>query len=1027
MLARKRLSKGLTLSFVYVAVLTALLGLAGCASTHVASGDSPAPGKITVTTSSLPTGQTGNTYTSTLQAQGGTPPYKWSLTSGTLPAGLSLNSATGVISGTPTQSVANLSLSFTVTDSSATPLSASFTLSLTVTAASSGITITTQSLPNGQINVAYSATLAATGGTAPYTWTLTGGALAAGLTLNGATGAITGTPTAAASATALTFKVTDSSSPALTQTASLTMTIFPAGLVITTTSLPNGQVNAAYSAALTAVGGTSPYTWSLTSGTLPTGLSLNTSAGAIIGTPTASVNAVSLTFKVTDASAPALTQTVTLQLTITPAPLVITTTLLPNGEITMPYNATLAATGGTTPYTWKLTSGTLPAGLSLNAATGAITGTPTTTVTNASLTFMVSDSAVPALTKSANLTLTITGLGTFTVSVSPLRAALTTTQTLNITATTNDPAGVTWTATGGSFSSPTTATGMPVVYTAPATPGTYTVKSTSVSDGSDSASTTIYVTDLAGVYTYHNDLARDGVNAQEYALSTSNVKTSFGKLFSCQADGAIYAQPLWVANVAISGGTHNVVVAATMRDSVYVFDADATSCVTYWHMILIPSGETYGSYADVNSSDIYPDIGILGTPVIDSSSGMIYLITKTKTISTGVYHQRLHALKLADGSEPIPAVDLTSAITVPGSGDTGDSTCSSSSGSVPFCPQRLNQRPGLALLNGVVYVAWASHGDVQPYHGWLIGFNASTLTRTTTYNASPNGREAGIWMSGGAPAVDSSNNLYVITGNGDYNGTSDFGDTLLKLGTSGGLSRLDSFTPSNQASLDAVDLDFGSGASVVLVDLPGAPVPHLVVGGGKGTSGNSFAGELYVLNRDALGGYQQGPGGTDNVVQEFSFNQPIFATPAFWQNTLYIAGVFGPLKAFTLNTSTSQLNQTPVQSSSTFGFPGATPSISASGTTNGVVWAIDAGVYGTRDGQSVAAGPAILHAFDATNVATELWNSASVSGDAAGNAVKFTVPTVANGRVYVGTRGNDNTIGSGTVFGEIDVYGLKPN
>ncbi|MGB8323816.1 MAG: putative Ig domain-containing protein, partial [Candidatus Acidiferrum sp.] len=407
MLACKRHSTRLTLHLVCVALFTTMLGLAGCASTNVASGDSPAPGKITVTTSSLPTGQTGNTYTATLQVQGGTAPYKWSLTAGTLPAGLSLNSATGVISGTPTQSVTNLSLSFTVMDSSAKPQSTSVTLSLTVTAASSGIAITTQSLPNGQIGVAYSATLAASGGKSPFTWSLTGGTLPAGLILNGTTGAITGTPTAATSATALTFKVTDSSSPALTQTATLTVTIFPAGLVITTTSLPNGQVNASYSAALTAVGGTSPYTWSLTSGTLPAGLSLNGSTGAIIGTPTVAVTAAPLIFKVTDASSPALIQTVNLALTISPAALVITTTSLPNGQINTAYSATLAVSGGTGPYTWTQTSGTLPAGLTLNAASGALSGKPTAAVTNAPLTFKVTDSSVPALTQSANLTITI--------------------------------------------------------------------------------------------------------------------------------------------------------------------------------------------------------------------------------------------------------------------------------------------------------------------------------------------------------------------------------------------------------------------------------------------------------------------------------------------------------------------------------------------------------------------------------------------------------------------------------------------
>ncbi len=1026
MLARKRLSQELTLSFVYVAVLTALLGLAGCASTHVASGDSPTPGKITVTTSSLPTGQTGNTYTSTLQARGGTPPYKWSLTSGTLPAGLSLNSATGVISGTPTQSVANLSLSFTVTDSSATPLSASFTLSLTVTAASSGITITTQSLPNGQINVAYSATLAATGGTAPYAWTLSGGTLPAGLTLNGATGAITGTPTAPASAVMLTFKVMDSSSPALTQTATLTMTIFPAGLVITTTSLPNGQVNAAYSAALTAVGGASPYTWSLTSGTLPAGLTLNSSTGAIIGTPTVTANAQSLTFKVTDSSSPALVQSAKLTLTISPAALVIATTSLPNGEITMPYNATLTATGGTTPYTWSLTGGTLPTGLALNPATGTITGTPTTPVTSTPLTFMVTDSAVPALTKSANLTLTITGLGTFTVSVSPLRAALTITQPLNITATTNDPAGVTWTATGGSFSSPTTATGVPVKYTAPGAAGTYTVTATSVSDSSDSASTTIYVTDLLGVYTYHNDLASDGVNAHEYALSTSTVnKTTFGKLFSCTVDGAIYAQPLWVANLTVGGVNHNVVLVATQHDSLYAFDADVSTspCTPLWHVSLIdaahggsssetpvPSGTT-GNLVGGGSGDITPEVGVTGTPVIDPTSHTLYVVSKSVITSGPTFYQRIHAIDITSGSEKFggPANITSSNVTFPGTGDGGTTDS--------FNARSQNQRPGLALVGGVVYVAWASHEDNNnpPYYGWVVGFNALTLSVMNVLNVAPNAQKGGIWMGGAAPSADSSNNLYLITGNANFDATNttapnnDYGDSFLKLTSSLAVSQY--FTPSDESNDNIGDNDFGAGGAAILVDQPTGPVQHLVIGGGKD-------GYLYLLNRDAMGGL-----GDSNAWQRFNFGNGIFATGAFWNNTFYLAGIYGPLQAYTFNTTTGKFNTANVsQSSATFSFPGSTPSVSSSGTTNGIVWALNNGNYCTN--QSQGCGPAVLHAYDATSLATELWNSSTSGTDNAGNAVKFAVPTVANGKVYVGTRGSDNSQGG---IGELDVYGLKPN
>src|SRR5262249_32526469 len=250
---------------------------------------------------------------------------------------------------------------------------------------------------------------------------------------------------------------------------------------------------------------------------------------------------------------------------------------------------------------------------------------------------------------------------------------------------------------------------------------------------------------------------------QEFALTTANITSStFGKLFSCSVDAAIYAQPLWIPGISIGGGKHNIVVVATMRDSVYVFDADANPCLTYWHKQLIPAGETYGDYNDVISTDIVPDIGILGTPVIDPASNTLYVVTKTKNTGTASYHQRIHALSLVDGSEMFSGpVDITSAITVPGTGD------GSSGGNVPFDTKNENQRCGLALVNGIVYVAWASHGDYGPYHGWVIGYNAGNLGQTPVlFNTTPNGTQGGIWMSGGAPAADAANNLYVISGNG---------------------------------------------------------------------------------------------------------------------------------------------------------------------------------------------------------------------------------------------------------------------
>jgi hypothetical protein len=609
------------------------------------------------------------------------------------------------------------------------------------------------------------------------------------------------------------------------------------------------------------------------------------------------------------------------------------------------------------------------------------------------------------------------------ITISPKRAGLAVTQTLSVSATVaNDTSqkAVSWSATGGSFSSNASASGASVTYTAPSTPGIFTITATQTSDVTQRAVATIGVTDLHGVYTYHNDVSRDGTNTSEYALTTANVNSStFGKLFSCQADAAIYTQPLWVSNITIGGAKHNIVVVATMHDTVYAFDADASPCVTYWHTQFIPSGETFYTAGDVFTNSIFPDIGILGTPVIDSTSNIVYLVTITKNSGPGIIaHQRLHALNLADGTEAANSpVELDSSITVPGNCEGGST--------IAFNAAKENQRPGLALVNGVVYIAWASYGDHDPYHGWILGFNVSTLSRVSTFNTSPNAAEglgycrAGIWMSGGAPAADAAGNLYVITGNGIFDGTSAFGDSFLKLSATNGLSLTDWFTPMGQLSLDAFDLDLGAGGAAVLVDQTSGPHPHLIIGGGKSQT-------LYLLDRTNMGHFTSG--GPDKVVQTLNPSETSFSTPAFWQNTLYFFGFNGPGLAFTFVPATDTFNPSAASSTAaSFSFPGSSPSVSSNGNSNGIVWTIDSNTYGTGDNGPGTAGPAVLHAFDATNLGTELWNSSQVPADVAGNAVKFTVPTVANGKVYVPTRGNDSTLGAGTIFGEVDVYGLKPN
>src|ERR1700733_7436584 len=399
---------------------------------------------------------------------------------------------------------------------------------------------------------------------------------------------------------------------------------------------------------------------------------------------------------------------------------------------------------------------------------------------------------------------------TIIVSISAKSAALAAKQGYPITATTNDAAGVTWTSNGGTVSTETSFTGAAVTYTAPGTAGSYKVTATSVSSAGTSASMTFVVTDLAGVTTYHNDLARDGTNSQEYALTSASVTTStFGKLFTCPVDGAIYAQPLWMPNLKVNAVMHNVVLVATQHDGLYAFDADTSPCVQLWKANLIdathgagagespvPSGAT-SFLVGKGFGDITPEVGVTGTPVIDPSTGTLYVVSKSMNSGGTTFYQRLHAIDIGTGNEKSSSSPILITGSVTGTGD-GTNT-------VTFNAQQENQRAGLVLVNGTVYIIWASHEDDNPYYGWVMGYtyNGSIFSQTQILNVSPNAGYSGIWMSGSAPASDSSGNLYMITGNGVFDvnsGGSDYGDSYLKLSTASNLGVADYFTPSDQGS-----------------------------------------------------------------------------------------------------------------------------------------------------------------------------------------------------------------------------------
>ena len=502
---------------------------------------------------------------------------------------------------------------------------------------------------------------------------------------------------------------------------------------------------------------------------------------------------------------------------------------------------------------------------------------------------------------------------------------------------------------------------------------------------------------------------------------------TFGKLFSYPVDGQVYAQPLYMPNVSLpDGSVHNIVFVATENDSVYAFDANDPTAgpngngILWQTSFIDPANGIYPipSY-ETEYNNIAPEVGITGTPVIDPDTGILYAVASTRVLGTdGSYHymQWLHALDITTGQEAlggpvliaetvwlgIAGYEYIAGASVPGTGD------GSVDGVVSFNALREDQRSGLALVNGVVYVSWASFGDYPPYHGWILGYDAQTLQQVAVFNDTPNGSDGGIWMAGGAPAVDANGNLYVATGNGTFDLTSAqspaYGDSIVKLNASD-LSVADYFTPWDQIDLDTQDLDQGSGGVLVLPDSVGSPDhPHLLLQVGK-------TGTIYLMDQDNLGQYQNGGSMSDGVVQEVAdaFQGQVVATPAFFNGMFYVQSRNDDLKAFQI--ADAQINPTPVSETNQIflGEEGGTPSISANGTDGGIVWVLD--TSGAMAG-GVAGGPAVLHAYNAENLSQELYNSTQAgSRDVLGPAIKFTVPTIADGEVFVGTQDTLEVLG----------------
>jgi hypothetical protein len=497
-----------------------------------------------------------------------------------------------------------------------------------------------------------------------------------------------------------------------------------------------------------------------------------------------------------------------------------------------------------------------------------------------------------------------------------------------------------------------------------------------------------------GVFTYHYDNLRTGQNTNETTLTPANVNhNQFGKKFSYPVDGWMHGQPLYVANVTINGALHNVVYAATEHDSVYAFDADGLQTTPLWQTSFInpAAGITTVPTPDVAYNNTQPEYGIMSTPVIDPVSGTIYVLARTK--ENGSYFQKLHALDITTGAER-PGSPATVQASVAGTGS------GSSGGQVAYSSLYQNVRPALVLANGIVYFGSASVEDTGPYHGWVLGYDATTLNLAGAYNDTANGSEGGIWQSGGGIAADAAGNLYVETGNGTFDANlngADLGDSIIKLQqSSAGLNAVDFFTPWNQSILSSQDMDVASGAALLLPDQPG-PHVHELIGGGK-------EGTLYVLDRDAMGGYNSS--GDSQIVQELqgaltkttnTTDAGLWSTPTYWNNLVYIGGRQDVFKVFQLQNG---LLTGPVfKGTTTNTFTGTV--VSSNGAYNPILWLVQTN------------GPNVMRALNAYDVTQEYYDTAQAgTRDTPGGITKFMVPMVVNGKVYVGTQTR------------LDVYGL---
>ncbi len=498
----------------------------------------------------------------------------------------------------------------------------------------------------------------------------------------------------------------------------------------------------------------------------------------------------------------------------------------------------------------------------------------------------------------------------------------------------------------------------------------------------------------AQITTAQVDNARTGAWLHETVLTPANVNPrQFGKLFTLKVDGDVYAQPLFVPGVEIPGkGRHDVIYIATEHGSVYAFDAYGNPAAPLWQVSLLKPDEAPVNADDTRCFFISPDVSITSTPVIDITTGTLYVLARSKTahlISSNRYQQRLHALAITNGVEKFGGpVEIQASARGNGDGSSG--------GSIAFDPLRENPRAALLLSKGAVYLSWASSCDVGPYHGWVMAYDAQTLRQRAAINLTPDADDGGIWASDTGIAADRQGNIFAATGNGRFDASSggrDYGDTLLKL-DGRDLAPADYFTPYNADQLDREDNDLGSGGPMLLPDQPG-PHPHLAVIGGK-------APLIYLIDRDRMGHYHADT--NSHAVQTIGIRGGVYGSMAYWNHHVYVLPDGDSLRDYEVVNGTLQY-----KAASTFSLRdhAATPSVSANGARDGIVWVLSSKAWNSP------ARTAVLHAADASNIAHELWNSEqNPARDRAGNGLRFNIPIIVNGHVYIGAKA------------EVDVYGL---